>query len=42
MSKANECMAMSLIFRLILGPLVLGWVPNHIDLGPSLRLEEKG
>ena len=26
----------------VLGPLVLGWVPNHILLGASLLLAKKG
>ena len=27
---------MSLIFHRILGPLVLGWAPNHVGLGAQL------
>ena len=45
----NECFkawlgngdAMSLIFRKILGPLVLGWAPNYIVVGAQLAAEEK-
>ena len=33
--------AMSLIFRKILGPLVLGWAPNCIVLGAQLASEGK-
>ena len=32
---------MSLIFRQILGPLVLGWAPNHFVLGAQLASGEK-
>ena len=32
---------MSLIFRRILGPLVLGWAPNHFVLGAQLAPGEK-
>ena len=32
---------MSLVFRRILGPLVLGWAPNHFVLGAQLALGEK-
>ena len=31
----------SLIYRQILGPLVLGWAPNHYVLGASLLLVKK-
>ena len=31
----------SLIFYGILGPLVLGWAPNHIVLGAQLAPNEK-
>ena len=33
---------MSLVFHQILGPLVLGWTPNHFVLGAQLALNEKG
>ena len=32
---------MSLIFRRILGPLVLGWAPNHFALGAQLAPGKK-
>ena len=32
---------MSLVFRRILGPLVLGWAPNHFVLGAQLALGKK-
>ena len=32
---------MSSIFRRILGPLVLGWVPNNFGLGTQLASGEK-
>ena len=32
---------MSLIFRRILGPLVLSWAPNHFVLGPSFLLAKR-
>ena len=32
---------MSLIFRRILGPLVLGWAPNSFVLGAQLACGEK-
>ena len=32
----------SLIFRWILGPLVLGWAPNHFILGAQLAPGKKG
>ena len=32
---------MSLIFQKILGPLVLGWAPNHLVLGAQLAPGEK-
>ena len=32
---------MSLIFRRVLGPLVLGWAPNHFVLGAQLAHGEK-
>ena len=32
----------SLIYRQILGPLVLGWAPNHFHLGAQLAPGEKG
>ena len=32
---------MSLIFRRILGPLVLSWAPNHFVLGAQLAPDEK-
>ena len=45
MSKAKlmlgNAVEISLIFRLILGPLVLGWVPNHFVSGIQLALCEK-
>ena len=31
----------SLIFRQILGPLVLGWAPNHFVLGAQLAPGKK-
>ena len=40
MSKAND-VEISLIFRQILGPLVLSWVPNHFVLGAQLAPGEK-
>ena len=33
---------MSLIFGQTLGPLVLGWAPNHFVLGAQLAPGEKG
>ena len=33
---------MSLIYRGILGPLDLGWAPNHFVLGAQLAPGEKG
>ena len=32
---------MSLIFRRVLGPLVLSWTPNHFGLGAQLAPGEK-
>ena len=32
---------MSLILRQILGPLVVGWAPNHFGLGAQLAPGEK-
>ena len=34
--------AMSLFFGHFLGPLVLGWAPNHFVLGALLAPGEKG
>ena len=45
MSKAKlmlgNAVEISLIFRRILGPLVLGWAPNHFVLGAQLAPGEK-
>ena len=42
MSKAKlmlgNAVEISLIFRRILGPQVLGWAPNHFVLGAQLAL----
>ena len=45
MSKAKlmlgNAIEISLIFRLILGPLVFGWAPNHFVLEAQLAPGEK-
>ena len=45
MSKAklmrSNTVEISLILRQILGPLVLGWAPNHFVLGAQLAPGEK-
>ena len=45
MSKAklmpSNAVEISLIFRQILGTLVLGWTPNHLALGAQLAPGEK-
>ena len=45
MSKAKlmlgNAVEISLIFRRNLGPLVLGWAPNHFFLGAQLAPGEK-
>ena len=45
MNKAKlmlgNAVEISLIFRRILGPLVLGWAPYHYVLGAQLALGEK-
>ena len=38
----GNAVEISLIFRRILGPLVLGWAPNHFVLGAQLAPGEKG
>ena len=37
----GNAVEISLIFRWILGPLVLGWAPNHFVLGAQLAPGEK-
>ena len=37
----GNAVEISLIFRRILGPLVLGWAPNHFVLGAQLAPGEK-
>ena len=37
----GNAVEISLIFPLILGPLVLGWAPNHFALGAQLAPDEK-
>ena len=37
----GNAVEISLIFRWILGPLVLGWTPNHFDLGAQLAPGKK-
>ena len=38
----GNAVEISLIFRRILGPLVLGWAPNHSVLGAQLAPGKKG
>ena len=37
----GNAVEISLIFRRILGPFVLGWAPNHFVLGAQLAPGEK-
>ena len=37
----GNAVEISLMFRRILGPLVLGWAPNHFVLGAQLAPGEK-
>ena len=37
----GNAVEISLIFSRILGPLVLGWAPNHFDLGAQLARGKK-